>query len=204
MAFQPVPFTFEINCNYLYRAVPIQMTFHVEVASPDYTVTALQSLCDAAQVWQAAQLLQGFPSDAVFNGVEGRGLANQNDIFASNTDDIGEPGLRTNIFPNMVAFAIKRTSGLTGRSARGRVYWPAASQDQNSGNENQIDAGRAALYVGALGLFEDAMQGAVPSAIEVITSRVSSGSSRPVGVNFPVVGYAYTNLQWDTMRERMP
>lgn len=203
MAFQSVPDTIEVDFNMSYKTIPIQNTFYVKVAGADYTQGSAEDLGSALAAWFAATYVDRLPADLVGVNITLRGLENANDFLVIDTDIAGEPGVRTNDFPNNVAWAVRRNSGLTGRSARGRVFWPIASADRNASSENFVDATSAAAIVAILNLFESAAQGAVASATEVIVSRFSGGVKRTTGITFPVVNYSYSDLKFDTMRGRL-
>jgi hypothetical protein len=99
-----------------------------------------------------------------------------------------------------VSFAVKRQSGFTGRSARGRVFLPALSTSQFvSVNHVSSDYGNYAVAlmeaIDAAALLE--------SWVGVICSRFNAGVQRAHGVTFPIVTWSYTDTRVDSQRGRL-
>jgi len=98
------------------------------------------------------------------------------------------------------AIAIKRTSGLTGRSARGRIYWGNLAESHVTGNLVQESVADAIVdFCNAV----DAVAFAL-DWVAVIVSRTTAGAVRPTGVTFPVTQWSYSDLRVDSRRDRLP
>lgn len=203
MAFQPVPNTVEIDVIYSYNAVIAQNTFYAELAG-GYVLADLQDLADAIDFQVATTWLAEQPAEAIYLRTEVRGLAEENDITADQDVSTG-PGTHVGTaLPGNVTFSIKKTSGLTGRSARGRTYWIGIPNGElNPLNENLVEAVWAAAVVDNVGLIRTAIA-AVGLWLPVLVSRFSGGAQRTEGVTFPWTGEVNVDLRIDTLRNRLP
>lgn len=203
MAFQKVVDTAEINIIYDQNGSIIQNVFYAELPG-GYTLADLNALASVidAQVqgtWKAQQ-----NANAVYLRTEVRGLAVINDLLAINSLNAG-PGVHVGgPFPNNVTFAVKKLSGLTGRSARGRCYWIGIPTGQiDPVDENNLLAPYVASVVAAVDSIRTSIDSA-PLWSPVLVSRFLSGAARSEGVTFPWIGSTNVDLQFDTQRGRMP
>jgi hypothetical protein len=204
MAFQSVPLTYEIDTNWNYQGSPIQMGFFARVGAGAYGLASAQALAAAMGTFVAASFIDSLGVDTVLENVTVRGLQNENDVVVIDDTEAGAAGVMTNTNPSNVAFAFKRVSGLTGRSARGRVFWPVPSAARNVSADNFVTSTWATTTVGLLNLIQDALVAAVPTAQEVIVSRYANGEKRPVGITFDITNWTYSDLRVDTMKGRLP
>lgn len=203
MAFQSVPDTAEIGVLYTLNGVAVQNVFYAELAG-GYTLADLAALANSMDsqiqgTWKAQQ-----PVEAVYVRVEVRGLAVENDLIASNNSNAG-PGVHAGTpMPNNVTFAIKKTSGLTGRSARGRTYWIGIPEGElTAADENFLNA----TYVGAVVNAVDSIRSSIngtPLWAPVLVSRFTGGVARDFGKTFPWVDSVAVDSRLDTQRGRMP
>lgn len=203
MAFQAVPDTVEVDIIYTLNGETVQNVFYAELPG-GYTLADLSALANVmdAQVqgtWKAQQ-----PVEAVYVRTEVRGLAVVNDLIASNNSNAG-PGVKVGgVFPNNVTFSVKKTSGLTGRSARGRTYWIGVSNAESpGGDENFLTATYVAGIVNAVDSIRNSMD-ATPLWVPVLVSRFTGGLERPTGVTFPWVDTLAVDDRLDTHRGRLP
>jgi len=200
MAFQSVPNTAEAVVQLLINGENVVLTFYGWRAA-GYDQDDIDALAATMDAWVTAELIPAISSSAAYVGVAVRGLELINDNFAFDATgaDVGDAAFQP--LPNNVAFSVKRFSGLTGRSARGRVYLPLTTNDPDT-NENYIKSAAAVFYVAALNEVRVFM--ALEGWTEVIVSRVTNGAPRTVGEVFFVTGYTNVDLRLDTMRRRLP
>lgn len=201
MAFQSVPETAEAVCRVSVNDVVTTNTFYFR-KSGGYDQTAINTLADAVDAWYTAQMKPKLCIEATYLDTVVRGLESLNDLTAVNNDGTGAGAVGGEVVVNHTSFAVKRLSGLTGRSARGRIYITGMPIVNQQADENRITQAAADAYVTAL----DALKTAAAAVgwQEVIVSRYSGGVQREEGVVFVVVNYAYTDLILDTQRGRMP
>lgn len=203
MAFQPVPDTVEIDIIYTLNSKRVQNVFYA-FDSGGYLLADLQALADAVDTqvhgtWKSQQAI-----DAVYVRTEVRGLAFLNDITAEQNANAGPGVFAGATLPNNVTFAIKKTSGLTGRSARGRTYWIGLAQTMLLGSdENFVEAAWAADAVAAV----ESIRNTIRTTLDweaVLVSRFFEGEARLAGVTFPWTGSSNVDLRVDTNRNRLP
>lgn len=200
MAFQTVPNTLEAVVQLLINSGEVTMTFYARYPGA-YGQAEADALAEQMDLWADTELKPALSSSATYVGVLVRGLELLNDVFAFNNTNTGVGDVVSAPLPNNVAKAVARRSGLTGRSARGRVYFPLylAALDAN---ENFITAVTAADLVARLEEVSTYM--AVAGGTEVIVSRYTAGAPRLFGVTFGVQDYAVTSLRVDSRRDRLP
>lgn len=201
MAFQRVPETAEISVIQSLQGVTIQNTFHARKTG-GYSESDLANLANVIDINWATYVLPYQSTTLVYNKTEVRGLDDENDLIKEDADNTGFGGIASAPLPNNVAFTIKRLSGFTGRSARGRLYIGGIPQAANAADENFITSTYANNYAGGVDSCRSAIVGA--SWVPVIVSRYSNGVLRTTGVTFTWATTTYTDLRLDSRRDRLP
>ena len=149
----------------------------------------------------SAHILPFLSSSYNFRGVHARGLRSSVDVETDDVSDAGVGGVGTGALPNNVAFAVKRVTGLAGRSARGRIYIGGIPFGERS-STNVFDVSWAADIVNGLrGLAAD---WAAADWLEVVVSRMTNGIPNTPPVSRLVTDYVATDLYADSMRRRLP
>lgn len=201
MAFQPVLATAEAVVQCLQNTAIVTFSMYAKQAVA-YDGDNLQELADATDLWMGTELLPLLCSQFSYTQTNVRGLEQENDLERSADTSTGAGGVATNLLPNNVAWVVKRLSGLTGRSARGRVYVPGIPSSYLSSNENFLSQTPADDILAAFNEFQSYLDGT--GWTEVIVSRYTGGSKRLIGVTFPVENWAYTDFRVDSRRDRLP
>ncbi len=203
MPFQAVVDTVEIDIIYTQHAQILQNVFYAKLPG-GYVLADLEALAVGidAQVqgtWKTQQVIEAF-----YDRVEVRGLAEENDLIATNNTNAGVGGNVNGALPNNVTLSIKKESGRTGRSARGRTYWIGCPQDKlKASDENMFQA----AYVTSVTTAVDTIRQQIPSIglwEAVLVSRFSGGLPRAFGLTFPWVSSVAVNDVVDTQRGRLP
>jgi len=203
MAFQSVPETAEINHIFSLNAQIVQNT-HYAKRPGGYGLADLQNLADAIDGVFLTTFVNDMPPEAIYLRTEVRGLELENDQIATAFVGTGAGTDPNSALPNNVTFAIKKLSGLTGRSARGRVFWIGIPRNKLSGvNENLLDAAYAALIVEDIEFVRTTIEG-LAGWDAVLVSRFTGGAARDTGVTFPWITTSNTDLIVDTHRGRLP
>jgi len=203
MAFQPVVDTVEIDIIYTLNGVAAQNVLYAELPGgylqADLVALAAQIDTQVQGTWKAIQ-----PPEAIYVRSEVRGLAVPNDLTASNNTNAGPGGIGAATLPNNVTFAVKKESGLTGRSARGRLYWIGIPFNSiQATDENLLTAAHAALIVAAVDSQRVGIL-AVGAWLPVLVSRFEEGQPRDFGRKFSWVTTSNVDLRVDTQRGRLP
>lgn len=202
MAFQPVVDTAQADVLMNLNGEAVQNVFYAKLPG-GYLLTDLQDLADQIDVRVGGNFRVQMPPEALYVRTEVRGLASINDLTASSAVSSGVGTHTGSSLPNQVTYAIKKTSGLTGRSARGRTFWIGVPDDvRNPANENNViqvwsDAVVAAVAQIRLGI------AALAAWDPVLVSRFTLGAPRPTGITFPWVGEVAVDLRVDTLRGRL-
>ncbi len=203
MAFQSVPETAAIDVIYTYNGVTCENIFYAKHPG-GYTQTDITALAAAVDIAVGENWLDIQPPEAIYQRVEVRGLESENDFQATANTNAGPGEALTAALPNQVTIAIKKESGLTGRSARGRSYWigiPSGEVEATDENrltasfiaEVEIEVGRIRTRINATGSWE-----------AVLVSRITGGVQRAVGVTFDWLGTVCVDNIVDTQRGRLP
>lgn len=201
MAFIPVFNTAQIEIRAANQGVPVENTWYAEKVTP-WTQSSLDDLTAAVANAVGAGWLAQLPSTWVGTEVYAKDLTAPIAFQSTDVTIAGMPGLATGTpLPNNVTLAIARRSGLTGRSARGRIFWMGMTQLFLDTNENFVSSGTAGVLVANCEEVDIAI--ATVGATSVIVSRFTGGAARVVGETFPVADWIVTDLRVDTMRERL-
>lgn len=201
MPFQSVPNTASIAIQWSINSALCVNVLHAE-RSGGYNETQLQDLADLVDAFMDTDWLPTATSQHVYDQVTVRGLENENDFEVVSNTNAGAGGETAAIFPNNVTKAIKLTSGLTGRSARGRSYFPTMNTAYLTSNENFLTSPAADLMVDILtDLLADITAG---GWVPVIVSRVLEGVLRDPAVTFPIILASVDDFSTDSMRSRLP
>lgn len=203
MAFQSVPDTAQITIVYTLNGEACVNTLYAEKVG-GYSVGDLQALADQVDVQVDGTWLAQQPPEASYLRTEVRGLDLENDLTAEASTNAGPGVAATNTLPNQVTFAVRKSSGKTGRSARGRLYWigiPAGKLQTT--DENRLLAAYVTSLVDAV---DDQRSGidAVTGWDAVLVSRFQGGVKRGTGKTFPWLTTSSVNDVIDTQRGRLP
>lgn len=199
MAF-PVPDTIGLEIRGTLNGQDVENTFYYRyIAVPDES--ELQTLVNTVGEYWEEEALAVLPNQWVGREVYARDLAAPITVQASDSSISGLNGSGAGqTMPGFNTLAIARRSGLTGRSARGRIFWMGL--DETWVNGNSITAGVADLMVDVIENMDDLVVtlGFTP----VIVSRVQSGVTLTVPLTYPITQWLVTDYNVDTRRSRKP
>ena len=200
MAFQSVPSTAEIVVNYVGQAKPIVNVLAAEKFG-GYTLADITSLAAAVDVAIAANFLPIQTDEVLYVQTTVRGLEFPNDLEATNGASTAVGGQVTPGASGNVTLSIKKGSGFTGRSARGRLYWIGLTALNLQSNKNLVDLSAADAIEVAVELVRLAILTA--GWTPVIVSRFSDGVERPFGITFDWITSVAVDLEVDSQRSRL-
>lgn len=200
MPFQPIPNVASVEIRYdMPDAVRAEnRIFFLQPAG--YTLATIQALCQIVDDWVGASWLAQLPSAVSYRETYTRGQTMEEDVQDVRNNNAG-PGLLNNpILPNEVSFALKFETGLTGRSARGRMYVTGLIEGDVTGN--LLSVVRANAMVDSVNtLFATAQ---ASNWIPVVVQRINNGTVLPAGIPRPIVDVGFTDLIVDSQRGRKP
>lgn len=200
MVFQSVPFTAEVTVQWQQSLQVCLMTFYGRKLS-GYDQDDIDNLAAAMDAWANDEFKPELSSQCTYLGVLVKGLENAIDLFAFNATSTGLGGVASAPLTNQNCLAVSRRTGFTGRSARGRVYFPLNLADLTT-NEDVVDGAAAATIEAAL---NEVRQNMIFAGFEeVIVSRVSAGVPRVVGLTLPVTTYFVVQNAVSSQQRRMP
>lgn len=200
MAFQAVPDAAEIVVQYVGNGTTQHNVLHA-LKPGGYSAADLLALAVAADAVVASDWLPLQTADHSYVSTTVRGLAFLNDLETTVTAGAGLGQVASGGLPGNVTIAIQKQSGLTGRNARGRLYWIGLPEIQLRSNENEVIATDAVAIVDAV----DAMRLAVAATIwtPVIVSRFLNNVKRAQGVTFTWTQTTKVDDDVDSMRPRL-
>lgn len=199
--FVPVPNTARIELIYLYNGVTMENVINVNKGSP-YTLAQLQAVRTIVNNWDAASWQGSRSNNAYLVRIRTKAL----DTASSPTEDFYLPAARPGTIngqtlPGNSTFAIKLTTGLAGRSFRGRWYMVGLCAPLLGPTANQVTAASAATLVGWLNLLQ-ANLAAGGHTLCVLSYR-SGGVYRAAGLVTPALNWTAVDLNVDSMRRRL-
>jgi len=199
MAFQSVPNCAEAVIEATLGGKPIfnVLNFFILGGYEQADINALGAAVDQAvgDSW-----LPIWPTNLDYVQTHVRGLMNSIDLENVSTSNAG-PGTGTGTaLANNVAFCVTFRTGLTGRSARGRMYVGGIRAGYQA-TPTTFTSGIATDWVAAIGDVHAAavLQGWTP----VVVSRISGGIKRAEGIFNPIVSIDARNLDIDSQRGRL-
>jgi hypothetical protein len=191
MPFQPVPGVAQLCWRWTIFDVPLQCCIYLTRAET-ITEGALTTLTSAAMADYIANVAPDMSEDVILNEIYARSLVTETAPQSTNTNaGTPVPGGTAIVAENgSQAFILAFESGLTGRSSRGRIFWPIPVASAT------LDGVFDTLTVAALTtLLVDHIEACEVLDFEhVIVSRYSGGVQRAEGVTFDITSYAGRSL----------
>lgn len=203
MAFQKVTDTAAIDHIFTLNGVTVQNTHYAKLPG-GYNLAALQTVADSIDTIFVDTFQADMPSEASYVRTDVRGLAVINDLIATQNAGAGAGTHGGDALPNQCTFAIKKGSGLTGRSARGRIFWIGVPDTETqAADENFLVATYAVSIVADIDLIRTRLD-SLSGWEAVIVSRFTLGALRSEGKTFPWLTTNNVDLRLDTHRGRLP
>lgn len=200
MAFQSVPVTAEIVITYTGQGSTM-VNVLAALLPGGYSLADVVNLAanvddEVGDSWRPIQT-----DEVTYVNTVVRGLEFINDVEATNNGRAGLGGIAGPGPPGNVTFAVKKSSGFTGRSARGRVYWIGMPRASLGTNRNLLEPAAVTEIVLAV----ETMRARILTAgwTPVIISRFSGGVERETGVTFNWLGSAAVDDEVDSQRRRL-
>lgn len=201
MTFQSVPDTVAVELRYRMRLKPMEniLYFHYDVP---YDVNDLEELAQLIKGGWIADAKPNLSADLTLDEVYAKSLNLPIDIQHSEFVIPPEAGsVVVEAEPSNVALCISLRSGLTGRSARGRIYVPGIPGSVVVGDV--VTTGFGAAMLNWLDTMRTELAGLTTPPTWVIVSRRTAGAERPTGVTFPVATAIITDYTVASQRGRL-
>ena len=204
MAYQRVPETAEIRVFYNVGNREVSNVYHAEKVG-GYSQSDIDGLAaEVSFVGATAQLASMSGNDAYVR-TEVRGLDQENDLFAVDTTGAAAGALSVYPYPQNVSFCIRQLSNVTGRSARGRIYYCGVIRDafdNSTDGQDRLSVAYANAYLGYI----DGMRTTIDNYgtwDPVIVSRYHNSVKRAEAIVFPWISSDYTTRTVATRRSRL-
>lgn len=200
MPFQPIPnvASAEIRFDMPDAVRAENRIFFLQPAG--YTLSTIQALAQIVDNWVGTTWLDNLPTAVSYRETFVRGHNQEEDVQDVRANSAGPGTINSPILPNEVSFAVKFETGLTGRSARGRMYVTGLVEAEVTGNI--LNVARANNFVSALNtLFATAQ---ASNWIPVVVQRINNGAVLPEGIPRPITDVGFTDLIVDSQRGRKP
>lgn len=197
MPFIPTPRTARLELRYDYHDVPCENVLHFEyIGTPD--AAALATLNGLVRNWWVAYIQGNQPVTVTLREIYSRGMAAQ--ASPQHTLIVAQQGTQVGAGqPGNVTFCLKLTTGLTGRSWRGRTYHIGLIESEVTGNELAIT--RANALAAAYGELRTTLSGS--DWTWVVNSLYTNKEPRTQGINTPITGVSFTDNRVDSQRGRL-
>lgn len=165
------------------------------------SVGDLEDLCGAIAGVVADFWVSNLPPEWVGREIYARDLTENPSAEFTDISIIGVNGTYPtgNTLPGNATVALQRSSGLSGRGTRGRIYWQGLSDAVVTGNS--VDPAFLANLLGAMDATDAAA--AVLAWTPVIVSLFVGDVPRAVGLTFEILTWKYADSLVDSMRRRL-
>lgn len=199
MAFIPIPNTARVELRFTQDSQQCANVFHVESSAP-LSVGDLTSMGDAFATWYAdlATNVSATVTLREISIVDQSSASSIGIIYNSGLPITGS--VSGEAMPNGTSIAIKWSTGLTGRSFRGRTFHLGLAINQADSNE--INSTLATLLVARYQELVTEVAGA--DFTLVVASRYANNAPRVTGVTTPILTASLADLTLDRQWRRMP
>lgn len=201
MPFVPFPTTCQVETVCNFQGVIAESVYHV-AQDTDWDAAGLASLCATFETWWKAEIQPLVSQYTVLSKIKARGLASSSDAGVELPVTSGGAGAHTTQpLPNNAALAVKWSTGLTGRSYRGRTYHFGMLLDQvnavtsssiTSAFHTQVSDAYAALLT-AVNIGDQRL---------VVASRMADSMPRTEGVSTNILSVS-VDVAIDSQRRRL-
>jgi len=202
MPFVPFPTTCQVELVFVLGSQICENVFHVK-QDTDWDAAGLNSVAGTIRDWWIASVRTHVNEFMRLTKVKARGLASSSDAGIEIAVSTGNAGTNTSQpMPNNAALAVKWSTGLTGRSYRGRTYHMGLSASDvytttgsliNTSFQATITAAYAALLT-AVNIGDQSL---------VVASRMADSMPRTEGVSTPIIACSVEGTI-DSQRRRLP
>lgn len=203
MAFVPVPQV--INAFFDFTGPDLEPAgWSLDFRAPvPVTPAHLSDLGQACEVWFDTQMQPLMSAGWTLNRIKLRDLSVANGYVLDWVGLLPMTGTAVgNSMPSSVAWSLKKTTGLAGKSFRGRIYHMGFTEAQISGN--YVDPVVATDILNAWEDLRVAAAGAGDGFELVVVSTMANKAPRAVGVATYVQAIVAVDGRIDTQRRRLP
>lgn len=201
--FQPVPDTVEVTVEGSYEGQLVENKFYAQ-AGEAITVVLVDALAQIVADWVASTMLALVPADYKHTRVVARDLSSEASYEVINVDNAGDAGtLAGQALPGNASLAVHRSTGLSGKKAKSRIYWPALSVGILTDPDTITAAFGTALTDALETLRQNIETDASATWVYGYPQRVIGGVKLATANFITVIGHSLTDLFVDSQRRRL-
>lgn len=198
--FIPAPGVFKVQLIYLYNSQRIENVFNVRSGGALLVADADRIEAVFANWWNVSARAQ-VTSQCSLNLIVLDALDSASGLHKEYTSGWTPAGSGAgSAAPGNITSSVKLSTGLRGRSFRGRFYWPGLGTAFINGN--QLNTGVATAIQTSANLLRTNLAAGSPSDRLVVTSYRTGGSWRTTAVSTEVTA-ASTHANVDSQRRRL-
>lgn len=201
MAFVPTPNTVKVCLRYLQNGQNTCNIFHVDCGE-EPTPTLLNTVAAVFFNWWNVTQKLNINTATSLQAIEVTDVSSPSDDGIVYTTDLPMAGtLGGDPMPNNVTVAVKKATGFTGRSRRGRTYIAGLSESSLASGRQSITSTAQSAFQDSFALLRDQLLAA--GFTWVVNSLVTGGAPRTEGLNTAITDI-FVDVVLDAMRRRLP
>lgn len=200
MPFQPVPKVAEVRMIFQAFGQEMQNIYHVHTTET-WSGEFLENLADTFLAWYTSDLRDLQSSSVTLEAIKVRDLSEEFAGYFEITPVADNVGTRESpMLPGNVTAVTTWTTGLTGRSTRGRTYHIGLTEDAVTGNE--LTGGfQAAMFIAYNNLISEISTEEAAWTLRVV-SRVQGGLTLLEALSYEIIANALDS-NTDSQRRRL-
>lgn len=202
--FQPVDKTVELTVQGTLQGELVENKYYAKGVSA-ITAAMCVALSELVDLWVHTTMLAQLPSDYVYVRSIARDLTTEASFESVTTTHAGETGaITTAVAPNNVTLAVHRATGLSGKKAKSRIYWPGIPMAALTA-PNTVGSTYGGNVVAILDtLRSDILAESSNSWTYGYVQRILDHVKLSSGNFIEVLSHTLTDFILDSMRDRLP
>jgi len=199
--FIPVPNCASVELIYSVNGVVAENQFHVKKGSP-YSASDIVTLRTAVDNWDSATGKQIRSSTVTLVRIRCKALDSAGSPMEDYALPTPRPGTQAgNLWPGNVTWCVKKSTGLTGRSFRGRWYIVGLTTGSTGTTANQMSTVSGPFFLTWLNTLITNL--ATAGSTMVVVSYRTGHAYRSAGLPTTVTGFVAVDYNMDSMRKRL-
>lgn len=201
MAFIPVPYCAQVNIIQQLSGEDVENVFYVSHLTPDWSPVELVDVASYFISYWSANIMPLLATEFSFQKVRVRDLNNAGeDGYEQAVSPIVTGAVGGGAMPGSAALAVKKSTGLVGRSHRGRVYMSGLVKPNVT--INLVNQAWVTQIVGELQNMIGDINGTLGDVKLAHVSRYTNGLPRIQGAYWDIVSFTADN-RLDSQRRRL-
>jgi len=194
----------KVSVQGTYDGQLVENKFYAKAAEA-VTDVMVAALAGVVEDWVHNTMLAHLPSAYVFTRTVARDLTSEASFESISSAHTGETGAITSTpaMPGNVTIAVHRDTGLSGKKAKSRIYWPGLNTGALTG-ENQFSTAEATALIDALDtLRDDILADTSTTWTYGYVQRIIDHVKLTAGNFIEVFHHSVTDRNMDSQRRRL-